>query len=68
MPEIKASTITYSFTLSEMKKILAKELNVPEEVISVTYDQVDVSDSDDRYPIYEVRSVSVKIDNTKIKK
>lgn len=67
MPDLKASTVQYNFSLDEIKKMLAKELTVPEEVVTVTYNMVDVSDERDKYSRYVVGSVSVTIDNTKIK-
>lgn len=65
MPELKASSVQYKFSTAEIKKMLAKELDVPETAIIVTYDKTDVSnDRFDRYPMYEITSVTVTVDNT----
>lgn len=67
MPELQSSEVTYKFTLGEIKNMLAKELNVRVEAVTVTYNKVDVSEGYDRYPSYKVGSVSVTVDKTKIK-
>jgi hypothetical protein len=69
MPELKASTIQYKFSVDEIKNMLARELGALTNEISVTYDKTDMSDDRfDRYPRYEVTSVTVTVDNTKTKK
>ena len=68
MPELKASTIQYKYSVDEIKAMLARELGVLTNEISVTYDKTDMSDDRfERYPRYEVTSVTVTVDNTKIK-
>ena len=54
----------YTFSLSEIKSMIARELNVPERAVTVTYSIDDTSD--DRYPDYVVSGVKVTVDNTKI--
>ena len=66
MPTIQSDTTQYKFNLDEVKKMFAKELSVPEEAITVSYDLRDTSD--DRYGSYNVTSVSVTVDNKKLKK
>ena len=67
MPELKASTIQYKYSTNEIKKMLAEQLKVPEKAISVTFDQTDMSDDRfERYPRYEITSVTVTVDNTKL--
>lgn len=61
---IVASKTTYEFNLNEVKKMLAKELNVATEAITVEYYMID--NSDDRYgavPHYQVKSIKVTVNN-----
>jgi hypothetical protein len=67
MPKLIDDTVIYKFSTEEIKKMLAADLSVPIEAISVKYDNVDVSDPCDDWPQYEIASVSVTVDRTKIK-
>ena len=68
MPQMTAQTTEYTFSLSEIKNMICRELNVPEVAVTVKYTQKDVSnDRYDRYPIYQVSGVEVTVDNTKLK-
>jgi hypothetical protein len=68
MPKLIDDTVIYKFSTEEIKKMLAADLSVPIEAISVKYDNVDVSDQYiNDYPRYETESVSVTVDRTKIK-
>lgn len=70
MPQMTAQTTEYTFSLGEIKRMICKELDIPEAAVTVTYEVKDVSG--DRYGSYssdyQVTSVKVKVDNTKIKK
>jgi len=69
MPTIQSDTVEYKFNLDEIKKMFANELKVPVDAISVKFNQTDTSNERyDRYPSYEVTSISVTVDNKKIKK
>jgi hypothetical protein len=69
MPQLTAQTTEYTFSLSERKSMICRELNVPEAAVTVSYQQKDTSDYRiDRYPNYVVSNVKVTVDNTKIKK
>jgi hypothetical protein len=68
MPQMTAQTTEYTFSLSEIKNMICRELNVPEPAVTVTFQQTDTSDDRfNRYPNYEVTGVKVKVENTKIK-
>lgn len=65
MGVLKSRKETYEFSLDEIKKMIASDLEVPEEKVSVSYVQTDVSnDRMDRYPQYEVTSIKVTVDKT----
>lgn len=67
MPTLKASSVEYKFDLSEIKRMIARDLEVPEKAVTVHYDLRDTSD--DRYgysPSYNVVSITATVDNTKI--
>ena len=67
MPVLKASSIEYKFDLSEIKKMIAKELNVQEAAITVEYSLEDISDDRfERSSRYVVKNIKVTVDNTKL--
>jgi len=66
MPLLKSNTTVYEFSLEEMKKLIASDLQIPVEAIQVSYIMEDTSD--DRFgggPNYKVTKIEVKIDETK---
>ena len=67
MPTMQASTQVYSFSLSEIKKLIAADLDVPVEAITVSYTMRSVNtDYYDRGPSrQEVSEVSVTVDTAK---
>jgi len=69
MPQMTAQTTEYTFSLGEIKRMICKELDIPEAAVTVTYEVKDISDRYGSYSSdYQVTSVKVKVDNTKIKK
>lgn len=68
MPVLKSKTTQYTFSLKEMKKLIAKDMNLPVEAIQVYYDIKEVGgDPMDRYPgINQVTEIRVTVDETKV--
>jgi hypothetical protein len=68
MPKLTAKTTEYTYSIEEIKNMICANLDVPQEAVTVTFIQTDVSDDRyDRYPTYKVTGVKVTVDNTKIK-
>jgi len=65
MPTLKSKTTEYSFSPAEIKKLIAKDLEVGESKISVQYVIREVGgDAMDRYPgTPTVTSINVTINN-----
>jgi hypothetical protein len=65
MPVMQASTQVYNFSLDEIKKLVAADLTVSPDHITVEYVQTEISDAMDRYSRKEVTSVKVTVDTKK---
>lgn len=64
MPVMSQKTTQYTYGLDELKKLIASDLKVPVEAVTVRYDLRD--ESDDRFggsPSYNVHSVTVTVDS-----
>ena len=62
MPILQHTVTTYTVTLTEIKKLIAADLQVPESKVEVHYNLHDTSD--DRlggYPSYAVKDLSVTV-------
>lgn len=70
MPVLKSKTTQYTFSLEEMKKLIAKDMNLPVEAIQVYYDIKEVGgDSMGSYPgVKKVTEIRVTVDETKTNK
>lgn len=66
MATLTASSLTYKFSLDEMKKLIAKDLNLAEEDISVRYIVRDTSNDEfGRYSNYNVTEIEVSVNKLK---
>lgn len=67
MAILKSNKVTHEFSIDEIKKLIALDLNIPAKAISVSYNITDTSD--DRFhhsPNPQVTSIIVEVDQTKI--
>ncbi len=65
MSILKSKKTEYEFSLDEIKKLIANDIQVNPDAITVNFNLTDISDYYDRYPIKQVTSVTVTIDETK---
>ena len=69
MAILQSSTTVYKIPLDQMKALIANDLGVPVEAISVRYVvESQGGDWGDRSQSYAVTSIEVTVDNTKINK
>lgn len=57
--DAKATTIEYKFDLDTMKKLIASDMKVPEDELTIEYVIRDQSSSMDQYSNYVVTSIKV---------
>lgn len=68
MAILKSKLTTYEFSLDEIKALIANDLELPVEVISVEFVQQDMSNERfDTHPNYQVTKLRVNVDETKTK-
>lgn len=67
MPTVSTKITTYTYALAEITKLIASDLNVPIEAITVQYNVRDsFDDSLSRSASYNVQDVTVVVDMTKV--
>ena len=67
MPVMQASTQVYTFSLDEMKKLVAADLGVPVDAVTVEYQIQNIShDPYDRYGTDKVTKVNVTVDMKRV--
>lgn len=67
MPVMSQKTTTYTFSLDELQKLIAADLKVPVDAVTVRYNLRDTSD--DRFSAsasYSVHDITVTVDTKKI--
>lgn len=64
MPVLKSSKETFTFSLSDMKKLICSDLGVSEDKVTVNYRLKDASSEMDRFSHYAVDEVEVIIDKS----
>ncbi len=68
MALLKSKKTKYEFSPDEIKKLIANDMEIPLDAVSVEYVLSDIAD--DRFstiPDYQVTKIEVTIDETKIK-
>ena len=62
MPVLKSSKETFTFSLSDMKKLICSDLGVSEDKVTVNYKLKDSSGEMDRFSHYVMDEIEVIID------
>lgn len=68
MAILKSKLTRYEYSLDEMKKLIASDMNIELDAISVEYYITEVGDFMDRGGIKTVTKIIVTVDETKAKK
>ena len=67
MPLLKTQVTEYEILLGEIKTIICTSMQLPFEAVSISFNMVNDTEPEDRYPSYKVGSIKVTVDNTKLK-
>ena len=64
MPILKSSKETFTFSLSDIKKLICSDLKVSEDKVTVNYKLKDSSSEMDRFSNYVMNEVEVIVDKS----
>lgn len=66
MAILKSKETRYEFSLDALKKLISQDMKIPEHAITIDYIISDTSDDRFHSPNYELTSIVVVVDETKI--
>ena len=68
MAQIKSKTTEYIFSLDDIKSLMAKDLNIPVDAVTLDPRLHDIADWQDTHPHYRLKDIVVIVNEIKLKK